>query len=246
MLNILLRISIHLTSERYIPVEVLNKYYVQSAIYSLLLGTEHSELHDSKHFKFFSFSDFFPAGPFFPHKGKTIVISSPDVELIDFLFTRLDRVKCLYFLGYRAEIEECRKFDMRGKVTQWQTGSPITLYKNNRDNLYFSFTKGDNVDFFLERLKDNALRKYRVFADNPDFTIIGNLFDRLMFKKEVSMLLTRNGEAFNIIGSVWAFLKKTNINREQREFYEFLFDAGLGEKNSLGFGFVNPVKRVSL
>ena len=48
--------------------------------------------------------------------------------------------------------------------------------------------------------------------------------------------------ALVIIGSVWYLLEKFEISEEMRRFYWFLMECGLGEKNSMGFGFVNPVR----
>ena len=52
------------------------------------------------------------------------------------------------------------------------------------------------------------------------------------------MRIIMKNQTFIIIGSLWKVLEK-NIAREDRKFYNFLFDCGLGEKNSLGMGFIN-------
>jgi len=45
------------------------------------------------------------------------------------------------------------------------------------------------------------------------------------------------------IGTLW---KKLNVlrslDREEKKFYYFIMESGLGILNSLGFGFVNPLK----
>jgi len=48
---------------------------------------------------------------------------------------------------------------------------------------------------------------------------------------------------FLIFGSLFDLLEKSYIENKERKFYKFLLDCGLGEKNSLGFGFVNPIKK---
>lgn len=57
------------------------------------------------------------------------------------------------------------------------------------------------------------------------------------------MKVVKNGVPFPVIGSNWELLEKERIKPEERKFYRFLMDVGLGEKNSLGFGFVNPIWR---
>jgi len=64
----------------------------------------------------------------------------------------------------------------------------------------------------------------------------------LRFNKEVAVKNVKGGKEFIIIGSVWYLLEKFEISEEMRRFYWFLMECGLGEKNSMGFGFVNPVR----
>ena len=54
----------------------------------------------------------------------------------------------------------------------------------------------------------------------------------------MSIRLQKNNNKFIIIGSLWKNME-FNLNRNNKKFYNFLFDNGLGEKNSLGFGFLN-------
>jgi CRISPR-associated endoribonuclease Cas6 len=93
----------------------------------------------------------------------------------------------------------------------------------------------------LNRLKENALKKYRAYY-NEDLEFEENIFDRMVFRKEVAVNIYKKGTRFVIIGSVWKMLEKFEIKPEYRKFYNFIMDCGLGEKNSLGFGFINPVK----
>ena len=65
-----------------------------------------------------------------------------------------------------------------------------------------------------------------------------NLFDTFELSKEVSVRLQKNNNKFIIIGSLWKNME-FSLNRDNEKFYNFLFDNGLGEKNSLGFGFLN-------
>ena len=89
-------------------------------------------------------------------------------------------------------------------------------------------------------MKDNAVKKYNAFYDD-DFEIdsMNNIFDSFSFRKEVSMRMNMKQEQFIIIGSIWTFEKNSMLDKK---FYDFLFDTGYGEKNSLGMGFVNNWK----
>ena len=86
-------------------------------------------------------------------------------------------------------------------------------------------------------LKENALKKYTAYTQD-EINLESDLFDSFEFNREVSMRIIMKNQTFIIIGSLWKVLEK-NIAREDRKFYNFLFDCGLGEKNSLGMGFIN-------
>ena len=93
----------------------------------------------------------------------------------------------------------------------------------------------------MNRLKDNALKKYNIYY-NDDFDFEGEIFDNLEFKKEVAVRNFKGGKEFIVIGNVWSLLEKKEIKKEEKKFYSFIMECGLGEKNSMGFGFINPLK----
>lgn len=220
--------------------EEINKYMVQGLIYSLLKTTEFSEVHESKKFKFFCFSDIFPVSNFKSEEKKTILVSSPNKNFINALANSLQEKNNLKLGVRKIKITEFKKVNLKLK-NKFISGSPIVLYKDNRKNLYFSFRREKNLNFFLERLKENALKKFNAFY-SENYYLEENIFDKLKFKKEVSVKNVKNTKRFTIIGSVWSLLEKFHIGKEDRKFYEFIMDCGLGEKNSLGFGFINPIR----
>lgn len=238
-----MRLLISFVPEVDLLYDAIGKHTVQGFIYNLLRGTEYAPTHDKRGFKFFTFSDIFPSSYIMKHgELKNLVISSPNTEFIKILYERLkdrDKIK----LGpYTFEVKTVKKFKLNlSKVLT--TGSPIVLYKSNYDNIYFSFKHYGDLKFFLKRLKDNALKKYNAFY-GAEYSFEGPLFDRLEFRREVAIPIVMHTKRFLIIGSTWRQLAKVNFTREERRFYSFLMDCGLGEKNSLGFGFINPVKEV--
>jgi len=108
-------------------------------------------------------------------------------------------------------------------------------------DVYFSFRRGDNLASWLEILRRNSLAKYNSYF-NTDFELSEPLFDNLHFRKEVSIKVRIKSRGDVIyIGSHWKSLSVLRkLDREERKFYSFLMDCGLGRLNSLGFGFVNP------
>jgi len=65
------------------------------------------------------------------------------------------------------------------------------------------------------------------------------MLDSLILKKQVAVFIRKDQRDRRIIGTKWIF-EKIHYPKELRKFYKFILDCGLGEKNSMGFGFVNP------
>ncbi|HII81776.1 MAG TPA: CRISPR-associated endoribonuclease Cas6 [Ferroplasma sp.] len=216
-----------------------NKYDIQGMIYSTLLDAGLSDIHYGNKIKFFSFSDIFPNNIIKFEQLYNMVISSPDPRFIEGIYNVLSSNKFFYLYSHKFNIAEIKKFDLRISKS-FITGSPVVLYLNNRINKYFSIQNGDSIAFFLRRLKENAIKKFTTFY-KEDIMINHLLFDKLQFHREVSLKLIKNGKEFNIIGSTWYKLDLNHLTGKEIKFYKFLMDAGIGEKNSLGFGFINPV-----
>jgi CRISPR-associated endoribonuclease Cas6 len=64
------------------------------------------------------------------------------------------------------------------------------------------------------------------------------MFERLRFNKQVAVPLRVRGKETTIIGTLWEF-PLPPLDDMKREILQFGLDAGLGEMNSLGFGFMN-------
>jgi len=216
------------------------KHTIQGLIYSALKESGYDSIHDSPKFKFFCFSDIFPSTDFREDEIKNLIVSSPDSNFISTLYKSLKQKRDIRLNMYKIKIEEIKKFYINLK-NKFISGSPIVLYKDNKRNIYYSFRRDKDLNFFLNRLKDNALKKYNVYY-NEDFYFEGKIFDNLEFKKEVAVRNFKGGKEFIVIGNVWSLLEKIEIRREEKKFYNFIMECGLGEKNSMGFGFINPIK----
>jgi len=220
-----------------------NKHAVQGFIYNMLKGTPYGERHDEPRFKFFTFSDFF-----MDREGSVnLLISSPDGEFIKALAEKLNEREKVYIGKNELKIAGFKRFRLPLREA-FQTGSPVVLYRNADKNEYFKLHAHRDLHFFLQRLKENAEKKYIAFY-GEEFHLEGPLFDRVIPKMrrngklDVYIKVVKNGTPFPVIGSNWELLERTKIPRNERRFYRFLMDAGLGEKNSLGFGFLNPIRR---
>jgi len=216
----------------------INKHTVQGFIYSLLKDTSFVQYHDHTTFKFFCFSDIFPIGDFKAGGEKHLLISSPNREFIEAIRSSIAGGQA-FKLGGR-EIKIRYKIVQPKLSSRFISASPIVLYQDNQQNLYYSFERNRDLNFFLQRLKDNAVKKYNAFY-SEELNLNESIFDRLIFRKETAVQIKKGDAEFIIIGSVWKLLEKFNIG-ENMKFYKFIIDCGLGEKNSFGFGFINPIK----
>lgn len=215
----------------------IDKYTLQGFIYSILgEDSSFSEFHDQVGFKFFNFSNIFPVSDFEKNSLKKLIISSPNNDLIKSLYNQLRKKNSFYLKNYKMELLKVELLRDR-HCSKFITSTPIVLFEDNKNNKYYSFKQNPDFNFFFERLKDNAVKKYNAFYD-CDFSLDSELFTNFEFGREVSVRLTKNNNKFIIIGSLWKNLE-FNLTSQNKDFYRFLFENGLGEKNSLGFGFLN-------
>ena len=66
------------------------------------------------------------------------------------------------------------------------------------------------------------------------------IIQRFMFKKQVSTKVLMKGLLQVVIGSIWEFWFNDS---SRKELIEFGIDAGFGERNSMGFGFMNIINK---
>jgi len=232
-----MRLIIKFIPDGYSKYDSVNKHTIQGFIYSLLKNTLYSNYHDSGGFKYFSFSNIFPVSDFKTNETKNLIITSPKTGFIRLLKESLKDMDNFYLGKQRMNLEQVKIFKPHLK-RRFITSTPIVLYEESRKNRYYSLKNTNDFSFFLERLKDNALKKYNAYHD-LNYFFDGNIFDRFEFDREVAVRVKKADKMFLIIGTLWKNLEKFNM--DDKKFYKFIMDCGLGEKNSLGFGMINVV-----
>lgn len=214
----------------------ISKFEIQGFIYHLLKSSRYNFLHDIGGFKFFCFSNIFK------NKNKyKLIISSVENKLIRTLYHRLKTIDTFRLGETLFTITDFKTLQTPRRFNYFTTATPILLFRNQTmSNHCYSFKK-DNIDYnwFFERLKQNALKKYNAYYDE-DYYLNGPLFTSFEYKKEVAMNYKRKSHKFVFVGSLWSRLF-ADFDKDNHRFYRFLYDTGLGEKNSLGYGFLNNV-----
>jgi CRISPR-associated endoribonuclease Cas6 len=118
---------------------------------------------------------------------------------------------------------------------------PRTLYEAYNLDLkhpyeYVFWRQNYPLELFLKQIESNLEKKFiNYYNKEPEQKL---KFSKLIFKKQISKKLGIRGMVQTIIATFWEFwLDETN------ELATFGLDAGFGERNSLGFGFLNSNKR---
>lgn len=95
------------------------------------------------------------------------------------------------------------------------------------------------INLFIDMIENNLIKKYNEFYGlNLNRVKLFNIYE---FKKEVSVVLEIKGKNVILVGSLWKFTTEP-ITKDNESIFRFMIDSGIGEMNSLGFGFLNIQK----
>jgi CRISPR-associated endoribonuclease Cas6 len=263
-----MRLVIRLRSIENSPYKMQYHYQLQGFIYNLLRGSAYDQIHDKWGYKFFCFSNIFPALEFQENDVRTLIVSSPDSEFTKYLYERLQpsfgRGREIKVANMNFKIDSLEKLTVKLPDTTPNsliTGTPIIVRipkeKYNEYDFEQREKKYDYVywrsehpfDLFITQLENNLLNKYDQYhrrqtdsiryvetQDHKDTLKGHQLFHSFKFKKQISTRVFMKGFDQVVIGTLWEFSFNADVNKD---IIQFALDAGLGERNSLGFGFMN-------
>ncbi len=230
-----LLLSFH--SENSIVFPLAYRQYIQGVVYRAL-KLSYEELHDGgyvysgKAYKLFTFGQL--CGNY-TIKGKTICftdtvnleIRSHDSRIILSLIRFFEKGSKVMICSNFLTVVECRLYDERifSSHVKIRAVSPLVSYVTENDDHTIFFSPDD--DEFYRLLMNNAKRKYlschktNESAPEIEITSVGT-----PFKKQVTSFKTTY-----ITGYLGELYMKSSP-----EMISFLYDTGLGAKNSQGFG----------
>lgn len=232
------------------------KYFhkLQGFIYSLLKGTKYSILHDKKGYKFFCFSNVFPIPDDHRIKmgdKKFLIISSPDRVFLRILKEKLEEFNentHIGEMGFKVESVKKLKIKLKRNV-RLISATPIIIRipersyekykipKKFRKKRYVYWRPQYSFEAFVKQLEENLIKKYEEFYKTK--IEIERIFEIYKFRKgPVVNHVVVNGKEQVFVGSLWEFWF-SYLSKEQKKILEFGIDCGFGERNSLGFGFIN-------
>lgn len=257
-----MRLLLNLKPESDFAYSSLQNHKMQGFIYNQLLETPFEKLHDKSGYKFFCFSNVF-----IPNKNKekrefsqTInenqelnwLISSPNPLFIETLKQKLENKKNnneKISIGETVfELNSIKQVQVKlNNDSKLITATPIIIripqyaYANYNvtSNLPYLYWRPD-IDFnaFIKQLEENLYKKYEEYTGTK--TERTPLFQIYKFNKPVITEIIEEQKNIPVHGSIWEFTFNY-LTTTQQKIIEFGTDTGLGEKNSLGYGFMNAV-----
>lgn len=231
------------------------KYYskLRGFLYGLQRGSEVFNRHDIDGYKFFSYSNIFPAENMRYGEKRQLIISCPSSDFIYWLrgrFTEMQELNKPMEIGeMQFIVEEVR--NLTPKITnniELISGTPIVMripkeqYKNygiKSKRPYEYWRPVYDFNAFVKQLGDNLIKKYNQYYNKK--TENQNLFEMFKFKKSVCVHRIEEGVEQKTIGSLWEF-RFSHLDNEQRKVLQLGLESGFGELNSSGFGFMNVVR----
>jgi len=227
-------------------------FTLQGFIYEHLSAKIATELHDKgyvygkRHFKLFTFSRILGKykiqGNNINYIGPVYIwIASPLTELLESFatnFVKKEKVKLgqQFFRPTAVEVWGLRR--ITGPITV-KTLSPITVYSTlqtetgKKKTYYYSPFEKD----FDELVKKNLIKKVSLLNNGPP------QLERAKFSIKPIKVSTKNEHIINYKGTIikaWSGIYEIDGSEE---LLQVAFDAGLGSKNSQGFGMIEKYEK---
>lgn len=233
-------------------------HFLQAFIYDLLRESIFDKLHTKGGYKFFCFSNIFPVGDIRKGDIRKIIISSPSIDFINILYEKLLNVETMKIGSMMFEVLKVNRLSLKVGVGSIRliTGTPIVLRIPKRRAKEFGIAIKEHYEYiywrlnmpikiFLEQLEVNLIKKWREYYGQslpeeatPLFNSSQIILEPL---KEVSTRVHYKTGAQIVVGTTWRFLFR-NLNSPQSKLLRFGIEAGFGELNPQGFGFINIEK----
>ncbi len=253
-----MRLLIRLKSLKDCAYEMKYHAKMQGFFYNLLRDAGIDSLHDKIGYKFFCFSNIYPIAAMSAGDSRNLLFSSPDKRIVKAVQAEIEKLK---EKGAPANIGDM-SFAVTGtsvikpKLSGGATiiaATPITIRIPERNYDVYGIPPAErkknyvywrpSIDFsaFVKQLNENLFKKYNEYygAKIEEFPV----FEQYRYKKPAVSYIIEDGGEYQVAGSIWEF-SFPYMSEEQKKLLEFGIECGFGERNSLGFGFVNIVKSI--
>jgi len=224
-----------------------------------LRGTEYDELHDAERPIGLSFSNVFPWGDIEEGDERTVLVAATDQDVLQAIAESVitDREFNVGEMPFRVEEVTTVAPDVgepgtRGTL-ETGTGVLVRIPPWQADE-YGIDTEGDEATFwqpehslepFKTQLENNLDKKHRLFCDDHrpgPSEREGDLFDEYDLIKTFAVPVeVTQGVEMTYVLSKWRFGYRVRDDHHRRHL-NLALDAGIGERNALGLGFLNIEK----
>jgi CRISPR-associated endoribonuclease Cas6 len=239
-----------------------NAYHhkLRGRLWDALKGTEHEESHDENRPKAFTYSNPFPPGDMEEGDERTLLVSSPYEDLLAHVAADLkdDPELNIGEMPFTVDGISALSPDVgepgTGGTLSTGTGVLVRIPPWRFDE-YGIDTGHDEAEFwrpehtmepFRNQIEANLDKKHDLFCRDylPGPSEVDNeLFEGYELLKTFAIPVTpTTGERETWVLSKWRF-DYTVRDDNHRRHLNLLLDVGIGERNSLGFGFVNITDR---
>lgn len=240
-----------------------NAYHnkLRGRLWNALSGTEYDEVHDEQRPKPFSYSNPFPPGDMREGDERTLLVASPEEELLAHVGKDLRSDRELNVGEMPFSVQELSMLEpdvgepgARGVI---ETGTGVLVrippwrfeeYGIESDHDEAEFWRPEHsMEPFRTQIEANLDRKHDLFA--PEYRpgpseCGGDLFDGYELIKTFALPVTpTTAQQETWVLSKWRF-EYTVRDDNHRRHLNLALDVGVGERNALGFGFVNVVDKV--
>lgn len=238
-----------------------NAYHhkLRGRIWKALEGTKYDAIHDENRPKPFTYSNPFPPGDMEEGDSRTLLVASPDEALLAHVAADLKDEPELNIGEMPFTVEEISPLDPDvgepGASGTLESGTGVVVrippwrfeeYGINHDHEEAEFWRPEHtIEPFRNQIEANLDKKHSLFC--PDYLpgpseCSGSLFDGYELIKTFALPVTPTQEQQETwVLSKWK-LDYTVRDDDHRRHLNLTLDVGLGERNSLGFGFMNRVK----
>jgi len=235
-----------------------NTYHhkLQGRVWGALEGSQYERLHDENQPKPFTYSNPFPPGDMQEGDERTLLIASPNEDLLAHVAADLKDDRELNIGEMPFHIEKLTPLapdvGEPGTTGTIETGTGVLVrippwrfdeYGLDIDHNEAEFWRPEHtMEPFRNQIEANLDKKHGLYCQDylrGPSAVDGDLFDGYELLKTFALPVEpTTGEAETWILSKWRF-DYTVRDDDHRRHLNLALDVGIGERNSLGFGFVN-------
>lgn len=255
-----MRVVAHLRARADAAYDNAYHHKLRGRLWNALKGTDYDELHDDDRPKGFTYSNPFPPRDIEEGDERTLLIASPHEELLTHVAADLKRDRELNVGEMPFDVDSVNALATDvgepGTSGTIETGTGVLVrippWRFEEYGIDASYDEAEfwrpehTMEPFRNQIENNLDRKHDLFCSDylpGPSEVGGELFDGADLIKTFAIPVTvTQGQRETWVLSKWRF-DYTIRDDDHRRHLNLALDTGIGERNSLGFGFVNITEK---